>query len=90
MGPACLHNVANAAAVDRAPRRIIFFLQNNGFHPETAIPAGLTSTGALEGHKLPEHISPLQGLTDKMNIVHGLHGRHAHPDHSAYFGALGG
>ena len=90
--PLALHNTVNAATANRssAPRRIIFFLQNNGFHPETAVPAGLSTTASLQGHRLPEHIEPLQELTDRMNIIHGLHGRHTNPDHSAFFGALGG
>jgi len=90
LGPSGWQAAAKAGNRSNAPRRVIFFLQNNGFHPQTAIPAGLSSTGSLVGQELPEHINPLQAYTERMNIVHGLHGRHAHPDHSAFFGALGG
>ncbi|MCB1210682.1 MAG: twin-arginine translocation signal domain-containing protein, partial [Verrucomicrobiales bacterium] len=36
------------------PKRVIFFLQNQGFDPKTCIPAGLTSSGSLAKAKLPE------------------------------------
>ncbi len=83
-------NVQAAAAKVGAPRRIIFFLQNQGFDPATCITKGLSETTSLAGVTLPEPISPLEPYKDKINIISGLHGRHTSPSHSAYFGALGG
>jgi hypothetical protein len=72
------------------PRRVIFFLQNNGFHTNTCIPKGMKKSDSLFGAKLPESIKPLEPYLDKINIINGLHGRHISPTHNAYFGALGG
>ena len=81
---------ANSKPRSSGPKRIIFFLQNQGFDPATAIPAGMSGSGSLKGQKLPKHIEPLQPYIDRLHIINGLHGRHTSPDHSAYFGALGG
>jgi len=72
------------------PKRIIFFLQNQGFDPATAIPAGMTSSRSLAGVKLPEPIEALEPFKERLHIINGLHGRHTSPSHSAFFGALGG
>jgi len=72
------------------PKRIIFFMQNQGFDPKTCIPAGMKSSGSLAGVKLPEPISPLEPYKERMHIINGLHGMHTSPSHSAFFGALGG
>ena len=72
------------------PKRIIFFMQNQGFHPETCVPSGMTSSGSLAKAKLPEPISPLEPFKDRLHIINGLHGMHTSPSHSAFFGALGG
>ena len=73
-----------------SPKRIIFFLQNQGFDPATCIPEGMKRSGSLAGVKLPEPISPLEPFKDRMHIINGLHGLHTRPSHSAFFGALGG
>ena len=72
------------------PKRIIFFMQNQGFDPKTCIPEGMTSSNSLAGAKLPEPISPLEPFKDRLHIINGLHGLHTSPSHSAFFGALGG
>lgn len=72
------------------PKRIIFFLQNQGFHPATCIPKGLKNSRSLAGVKLPDPISPLEPYKERLHIINGLHGMHATPAHSAFFGALGG
>ena len=72
------------------PKRIIFFLQNQGFDPKTCIPAGMTSSGSLAKAKLPEPIQALEPFKERMHIINGLHGLHTSPSHSAFFGALGG
>jgi len=72
------------------PKRIIFFLQNQGFDPMTCIPAGMTSSGSLAKAKLPEPIEALEPFKERLHIINGLHGLHTSPSHSAFFGALGG
>ena len=72
------------------PKRIVFFMQNQGFHPDTCVPAGLDESTSLSDVTLPEPINALEPYKDKINIITGLHGRHTSPSHSAFFGALGG
>ncbi len=79
-----------AASPSGEPRRIIFFLQNQGFDPATCVPAGVTGDAPLSELTLPEPIRALEPYKDRMNILTGLHGRHTSPSHSAFFGALGG
>ena len=90
IGTSLLPGVASAAPSRSAPRRVVFFLQNNGFHTAACIPKGMKQSASLFGAKLPESIKPLEPYLDKINIINGLHGRHISPTHSAYFGALGG
>lgn len=73
-----------------SPKRIIFFLQNQGFDPATCVPEGMKQSGSLAGVKLPEPISPLEPFKERLHIINGLHGLHTSPAHSAFFGALGG
>ncbi|MBL69119.1 MAG: hypothetical protein CMO74_11815, partial [Verrucomicrobiales bacterium] len=84
-----LPNVAQAAKKG-APKRVIFFMQNQGFDPLTAIPAGMKSSGSLAKAKLPEPIQALEPYKERLHIINGLHGVHTSPSHSAFFGALGG
>lgn len=79
-----------SASASKSPKRIVFFLQNQGFDPATCVPKELKSSASLTEVTLPEPISPLEPYKDKINIITGLHGRHTSPSHSAYFGALGG
>ena len=72
------------------PKRVIFFLQNQGFDPATCIPSGLQSSGSLAAVKLPEPIQALEPYKERLHIINGLHGLHTSPNHSAFFGALGG
>ena len=96
MGAASLASMSNidlnaaAKANIKGPKRVIFFLQNHGIHPETCMPEGMTSSGSLSSKKLPKHMAPLQKYRDRMHIISGLHGVHATPHHGAFFGALGG
>ncbi|MEO1991933.1 MAG: DUF1552 domain-containing protein [Pirellulales bacterium] len=73
-----------------APKRIIFFLQNQGFDPKTCIPQGVSGNCSLANHSLPEPIKPLEPYKERLHIINGLHGQHTSPSHSAFFGALGG
>jgi len=81
---------AEASSGGTTPKRIIFFMQNQGFDPKTCVPEGMTSSGSLAGAKLPEPIEALQPFKDRLHIINGLHGTHTSPSHSAFFGALGG
>ncbi|MDG2220066.1 MAG: DUF1552 domain-containing protein [Rubripirellula sp.] len=72
------------------PKRIVFFMQNQGFDPKTCIPEGMKSSGSLAKAKLPEPISALEPYKERLHIINGLHGIHTSPSHSAFFGALGG
>ena len=74
----------------RTTKRVVFFMQNQGFDPKTCIPEGMTSSGSLANVTLPEPISPLESYKDRLHIINGLHGTHTTPSHSAFFGALGG
>ncbi len=81
---------STAAASSGGPKRVIFFMQNQGFDPATCIPAGMTSNSSLAKAKLPEPIAALEPFKEKLHIINGLHGTHTSPSHSAFFGALGG
>ena len=78
------------AAKKGSPKRVIFFMQNQGFDPATAIPAGMKASGSLAKVKLPEPIEALEPYKERLHIINGLHGVHTSPSHSAFFGALGG
>jgi hypothetical protein len=82
--------LAAAAAASGGPKRIIFFLHNQGFDPKTCVPAGMASSGSLAKVQLPEPIRPLERFKERLHIISGLHGKHTSPSHSAFFGALGG
>ena len=93
LGSALFPNISRAAAsptLNGAPKRVIFFLQNQGFDPATCIPAGMTNSGSLANAVLPEPISALEPYKERLHIINGLHGLHTSPSHSAFFGALGG
>ena len=72
------------------PKRIVFFLQNQGFDPKTCIPTNRVNSGSLAKAILPDPIAALEPFKEKLHIINGLHGTHTSPAHSAFFGALGG
>ncbi|MGI9244738.1 MAG: DUF1552 domain-containing protein [Verrucomicrobiales bacterium] len=95
VGSSFFPNLASAAAPNPSkgaagPKRVIFFLQNQGFDPATCIPSGMKNSGTLAGVALPEPIKALEPFKERLHIINGLHGRHTSPSHSAFFGALGG
>ncbi|MFP6621103.1 MAG: hypothetical protein VB877_17295, partial [Pirellulaceae bacterium] len=93
VGTSLLGNITRAAGTSistSGPRRIIFFMQNQGFDPKTCIPKGMNSSGSLAKVKLPEPVSALEPYKERLHIINGLHGTHTSPSHSAFFGALGG
>jgi len=79
-----------SAATPSGVRRVVFFLQNQGFDPKTAIPEGMKSSGSLANATLPVPIQALEPFKERLHIINGLHGLHTSPSHSAFFGALGG
>ena len=81
---------AATVSSNSAPKRIVFFMQNQGFDPATCIPEGMTSNSSLAKAKLPEPIEALEPFKERLHIINGLHGTHTSPSHSAFFGALGG
>ncbi|MCP4171129.1 MAG: DUF1552 domain-containing protein [Fuerstiella sp.] len=83
-------NVQAAKSNAGTPKRIIFFMQNQGFDPATCVPKGMTSSGSLAKATLPEPIRALEPYKERLHIINGLHGTHTSPSHSAFFGALGG
>ena len=90
-GSSLLPRQASAASSQSgSPKRIVFFMQNQGFDPATCIPTGMTSSGSLAKAKLPEPIEALEPFKERLHIINGLHGIHTSPSHSAFFGALGG
>ncbi|MCB1278429.1 DUF1552 domain-containing protein [Prosthecobacter sp.] len=91
-GSPLLPNIGQAASrvSGGGPKRVIFFMQNQGFDPATCVPAGMKSSGSLAKVKLPEPIEALEPFKERLHIINGLHGMHTSPSHSAFFGALGG
>lgn len=89
-GAAAKSTSAAGRVASGGPKRVIFFLQNQGFDPKTCIPAGMKNSGSLAKAVLPEPIKALEPFKEKLHIINGLHGLHTSPSHSAFFGALGG
>ena len=91
LGGSFLPNQAFGIGSTASPmKRVIFFLQNQGFDPATCIPSEMNASGSLANAKLPEPIEALEPFKDRMHIINGLHGLHTSPSHSPFFGALGG
>jgi len=91
IGSSMFPSLARAATGSSGgPKRVIFFLQNQGFDPATCIPDGMRTSGSLANAKLPEPIAALEPYKERLHIINGLHGLHTSPSHSAFFGALGG
>ncbi|SVD58879.1 uncharacterized protein METZ01_LOCUS411733, partial [marine metagenome] len=64
-GSGLLPNISKASTANSAPKRIIFFLQNQGFDPATTIPDGMKSSGSLAKAKLPEPIEALEPFKER-------------------------
>ena len=87
-----------AAAADgkvTPPKRLIFFVFDNGFKDDGAVPVGTdlvsdkTRQFSLKGHKLPLDIEPFAPFQDRMTLLHGLRS-HTAVDHGGFFAALSG
>lgn len=92
LGGSFFPGISQAASLGSSggPKRVIFFMQNQGFDPKTCIPSGMKNSGSLAKAVLPEPIKALEPFKERMHIINGLHGIHTSPSHSAFFGALGG
>ena len=80
-GAALLPDLAKAAATPNVTtgigslKRVIFFMQNQGFDPKTCLPtAGVGNDGSLANATLPEPIEALDPFKDRLHIINGLHG----------------
>ena len=51
------------------PKRIVFFMQNQGFDPKTCIPQGMKNSGSLANAKLPDPISALEPYKERRDRV---------------------
>ena len=77
------------------PKRLIFFVFDNGFKDDGAVPVGTdlvsdkTRQFSLKGHKLPLDIEPFAPFQDRMTLLHGLRS-HTAVDHGGFFAALSG
>ena len=72
LGGGLFPNVAQAAPlIPSSSKRVIFFMQNQGFAPATAIPAGMKNSGSLAKAKLPEPIEALEPFKERMHIING-------------------
>lgn len=78
------------ASSGQHPKRVVFFLQAQGFSDANCAVKGIKSGQSLKSKDLPVFIDPLVPHRDKLTIIQGLHGKHTSPAHSAYFGCLGG
>ena len=94
IGSGLLSQLAQAGVAPASlggPKRVVFFLQNQGFDPRTCLPSKMAlNNGSLAGAVLPDPIKALDPFKEKLHIINGLHGTHTSPTHSAFFGALGG
>ena len=87
-----------ATKTESEPKRFVFFLYGNGFHPDHVCPESLRDTRKtdklidvdLAPHKLPKWTAPLEAYKDRMTILHGVNGRHCGTSHGTPFGCLAG
>lgn len=86
----------NAAEQGKLPKRFVFVLKSSGLQGEYLNPEGLSHAGddivdeSLSDYKLPESLTALESLKDKLTIIQGLSGKMTRLGHSAHYGALGG
>ena len=77
------------------PKRVIFFVFDNGFKDDGAVPVGTnfvsseTRQFSLKGHQLPLDIEPFAPFQDRMTLLHGMRS-HTAVDHGGFFAALSG
>ena len=77
------------------PKRVIFFVFDNGFKDDGSVPVGTdlvsdkTRQFSLKGHKLPLDSAPFAPFQDRITLLHGLRS-HTAVDHGGFFAALSG
>jgi hypothetical protein len=89
-------NALAAEAAGKVAPRFIFLFESNGLWPyhiqPKGVPAGKGDTLVdlpLKDMELPDPISPLAPLKDRMAIIQGLSSKQAFPNHGSGYGALG-
>ena len=89
-------NALAAEAAGKVAPRFIFLFESNGLWPghitPKGVPAGKGDTLVdlpLKDMELPDPISPLAPLKDRMAIILGLSSKQAFPNHGSGYGALG-
>ena len=91
-------SAAAAAPSTGGPKRFVFFIYSNGFHPDHVCPDGMKDARKtdklidveLGPHALPKWTAPLEHYKDRMTILQGVNGRHCQTSHGTPFGCLAG
>ncbi len=90
-----------ANPVGTPPRRFIFMHRGNGLFPKTLVPPSLGEADIareekkepfevdLDGHDLPDWMSPLNAHKDNLTILQGLSGKMCTTGHHSWCSALG-
>ena len=89
---------ATPAQTTKGPKRFVFFIYSNGFHPDHVCPSSMRDTRKtdklidveLAPHDLPKWTAPLEPYKDRMTILQGVNGRHCNTSHGTPFGCLAG
>lgn len=89
------------SATDKPPMRFIFVHKGNGLLPESLVPRSFSSqqleseqrkdafVADLDGHELPEWMSPLSEHRNNMTILQGLSGKMCTTGHHTWCSSLG-
>ena len=89
------------AATEKPPMRFIFMQRGNGLWPKVMVPPSLSKellekekrkeayNVDLDGHDLPEWMSPLTNHVDNMTILQGLSGKMCTTGHHSWCSSLG-
>ena len=89
------------AAAGKPPMRFIFMHRGNGLFPKVMVPPSFGSKEMkmenakeafqvdLDGHELPEWMSPLQEHKDNLTILQGLSGKMCTTGHHSWCSSLG-
>ena len=89
------------AATEKPPMRFIFMHRGNGLWPTVMVPPSLSKellekekrkeayNVDLDGHDLPEWMSPLTSHVDNMTILQGLSGKMCTTGHHSWCSSLG-
>jgi hypothetical protein len=86
---------AQAAGRPSVPKRAIFFVFDNGFKDDGAVPVDTnlvsneTRQFSLRGYRLPLDIEPFAPFQDRITLLHGMRS-HTAVDHGGFFAALSG